>query len=193
VAVNTRVLAGSLAAAVLISVGGGYMLSRSDDSESDTAPLPNETLLLEPRIPTNDVVEGEKLPAVNLVDVDGNSISTADLVGHPLVINVWSVTCEACKTEMPALSRVQTDVGDAVRFVYVNTLENNDIALNFAKDKGVLTDIYSDHDGELTGALGITGLPYTLFVTADGTIAAQKGIALDEAAIRTTIAETLVS
>jgi cytochrome c biogenesis protein CcmG, thiol:disulfide interchange protein DsbE len=193
VAVNTRVLAGSLAAAVLISLGGGYLLSRSDDSPSDAAELPRDTVLSAPGIPTNKPVSGEKLPAVNLVDVDGNTISTADLVGHPLVINVWSVTCEACKTEMPALARVQADLGDSVRFVYVNTLKNNEGALDFAKDKGVVTEIYSDHNGELTGALGVTGLPYTLFVTADGTIAAQKGIALDEADIRAAIDQNLLS
>jgi hypothetical protein len=34
-------------------------------------------------------------------------------------------------------------------------------------------------------------LPYTIFVSADGTIAAQKGIALDESTIRSTIASAL--
>jgi peroxiredoxin len=192
VAVNTRILAASLAAAVLISVGGGYLLSRSDASPEEVR-ITGNTITVETGIPTNKVVQGEPLPVVDLVDPDGNTVSTADLIGHRLVINIWSVTCEACKTEMPALARVQADLGDTVRFVFVNTLENTASALDFAKDKGVRHEILSDHNGELTGALGVTGLPYTLFVAPDGTIVAQKGIALDEASIRSTIAADLPS
>jgi len=193
VAVNTRVLAGSLIAALVISVAGGYALSRSGDSEPDEARITPDTITVETGIPTNKAVQGEKLPTVDLIDTNGNDVSTADLVGQPLVINVWAVTCAACKTEMPALARVQADLGDTVRFIGVNTAKNDGSALAFAADKGVRYELLSDINGRLTGALGITGLPYTLFVAADGTIVAQKGIALDEAGIRATIASALGS
>jgi cytochrome c biogenesis protein CcmG/thiol:disulfide interchange protein DsbE len=193
VAVNTRVLAGSLIAALVISVAGGYALSRAGDSDPDEADVTPGTITLSTGIPTNKPVQGKKLPTVDLTDTDGNSVSTADLLGQPLVINVWAVTCEACKTEMPALARVQSDLGETVRFIGVNTAKNDGSALAFAADKGVRYELLSDINGELTGSLGITGLPYTLFVAADGTIAAQKGIALNEAAIRSTIASTLTS
>lgn len=194
-AVNTRVLAGSLVAALVISVAGGYALSRAGDSDadSDEARITPGTITVETGIPTNKDVHGDKLPTVNLTDLKGDTVSTASLVGHPLVINVWAVTCAACKTEMPALARVQADLGETVRFIGVNTAENDASALAFAADKGVKYQLLSDINGELTGALGITGLPYTLFVAADGTIVAQKGIALDEAGIRATIASALTS
>ena len=194
-AVNTRVLAGSLVAALVISVAGGYALSRSGDSGSDgdEARITPDTITISTGIPTNKPVQGEKLPTVNLTTTGGSEISTSDLIGQPLVINVWAVTCEACKTEMPALARVQAELGDTVRFIGVNTAKNDGSALEFAADKGVKYELLSDINAELTGALGITGLPYTLFVAADGTIVAQKGIALDEADIRSTIASTLTS
>ena len=192
-AVNTRVLAGSLAAALLISIGGGYALSRSGESDPDEARITPDTVTVETGIPTNKAVQGDKLPTVNLTDTNGNEISTNDLIGQPLLINVWAVTCDACKTEMPALARVQADLGETVRFIGVNTAKNDASALAFAADKGVKYELLSDINGELTGSLGITGLPYTLFVAGDGTIVAQKGIALDEATIRSTIASTLTS
>ena len=188
-AVNKRILSGSLAAAVLISIGGGYLLSRSNSNSSTEARVTPGTVYTDPnQIPTNKVVQGQKLPTVNLVDTQGNTVSTAGLIGHPLVINIWAVTCEACKTEMPLLAKVQADVGDKVDFVGVDTLENTPSAIKFATDKGVRYQLLSDHNGELTGALGVTGLPYTLFISANGTIVAQKGIALDEATIRANVA-----
>ena len=193
VAVNTRVLAGSLIAALVISVAGGYALSRSGDSDGDEADITPGTITVEQGIPTNKAVQGDKLPTVDLTDSNGTKVSTADLIGQPMVINVWAVTCDACKTEMPALARVQSELGDSVRFVGVNTAKNDGSALAFAADKGVKYELLSDINAELTGALGINGLPYTLFVAADGTIVAQKGIALDEAGIRSTIASTLGS
>ncbi len=199
VAVNTRVLAASLAAAALISVAGGYALSKTDDSAAttssaeDSVSITSTGVYAEPGIPTNAAVEGKALPAVDLVATDGSTVSTRDLIGRPMVINVWATTCVACKQEMPALARVNSELGDAVRFVGVNQAENTDSALAFAKDKGVQYELLSDQNGELVAALGITGLPYTLFVAADGTIVAQKGVELDQPTIRATIESLLLS
>lgn len=198
-AVNTRVLAASLAAAALISVAGGYALSKTGDGTSTPKPAEDEITITsggvyaEPGIPTNAVVQGTPLPAVDLVATDGSTVSTRDLIGRPMVINVWATTCVACKQEMPALARVNAELGDAVRFIGVNQAENTDSALAFAKDKGVQYELLSDENGELVAALGITGLPYTLFVAADGTIVAQKGVELDQATIRATIDSVLLS
>ncbi|MCU1365394.1 MAG: putative thiol-disulfide oxidoreductase [Ilumatobacteraceae bacterium] len=199
-AVNTRVLAASLAAAVVISVGGGYLLSRNGDSSSSSSATTDSVVTITSSgvfpestgIPTNEIVAGKPLPVVDLTTTTGAKISTADLIGTPLVINVWATTCAPCKREMPALAKVQSDLGDKVRFIGVNAAENTPSALKFASDKGVRYELLSDIDGELQGALGITGLPYTIFVSADGTIVAQKGLELDEATIRSTIQDKLL-
>ena len=110
-----------------------------------------------------------------------------------MVLNVWATTCEACKKEMPALAQLNAEFGDRVRFIGVNQFANNETALSFARDKGVRYELLSDQNGELVSALGVAGLPYTLFVSADGTIVAQKGIALTADTIRTTINTSLVA
>ncbi len=175
------------------------MLSRTSDSSNDRTASSDDVITItsnggdsEPGIPTNKVVQGKPLPIVDLTDNAGNTISTADLIGRPLVINVWATTCEPCKREMPALAAVQADLGDSVRFVGVNTAANTPSALEFAREKGVRYELLSDLDGELQGALGVTGLPYTIFVSADGTIVAQKGLELDQATIRSTIEDNLL-
>ena len=183
----------------MISVGGGFLLSRTQDaspgngSAQDSITIASSGVYSEPgQLPTNAVVQGKQLPIVDLTDNSGNSISTQDLIGHPLVINVWATTCEPCKREMPALAAVQDELGDKVRFIGVNTAANTPSALAFAKDKGVHYELLSDLDGALQSALGVTGLPYTIFVAADGTIVAQKGVELDQATIRSTITSKLL-
>lgn len=201
-AVDKRVLIGSLAAALVISVGGGYALSASDDSGNpgnadDFISIDATTPLNEPVESLanlgNLAVEGEKLPSVMIHDARGNRISTDDLLGQPLLINYWATICVACKDEMPALARVHADYGDQVRFIGLNQLVNGDTALAFAADKGVQYELMSDEDGEFASALEITTLPYTLLVAPDGTIIEQKGIALSEDKIRAAVDQLLAA
>lgn len=192
-AVNTRILGVSLAAAVVISVVGGYALSRSGNSGAPVSSADDNITLtsngdLSQPIGVNREVEGKQLPTVTLHTTDGSKIPTdAVLNGRPTVINVWATTCEACKTEMPALAAVHAEFGDRVQFVGVNQFVNNDIALAFAKNHGVTYELLDDRDGDFVATMGITGLPYTLFVAPNGTIVLQKGIALDEATIRASV------
>jgi len=198
VAVNKRVLVGSLAAAVLISISGGYALSQSGDEASptpvdDDVTITSNEVFVEPGLPTNDVVEGEPLPTVTLSDAAGNDVSTSQLTGQPLVINVWSTTCEPCRRELPAFAAVHQEFGDQVRFVAVNSGDSADEARAFAEEYGVNYESLSDRNGEFLANLGITGLPYTLFIASDGTIVAQKGIELSADNIRITITNELLA
>ncbi len=201
VAVNTRVLIGSLAAAVGISIGGGFALSRSDDSENaapstaqDDVTITSSGVYAEPGIETNARVEGTPLADVKLRDRNGNEISTTTLTGQPLVINVWTTSCIPCTRELPALAAAHDEFGESVRFVGVNSGgDTADEARSFAEKYGVNYETLSDPNGDFLVALGISGFPYTLFVASDGTIVAQKGIELSLDTIRTTITDTLLS
>lgn len=185
---------GSLAAAVLVSIAGGWALSaRGDDATDDDI----ETVVLEqpgtsqiPAIGTNAVVRGEPLPAVDLETNDGAVLSTTELVGTPLVLNVWNSACPPCEKELPAFAAVHRELGDEVRFVGINTLDVPEVNESFARDRGVRYELLRDVDGGFTDALGIVTQPVTLFVAADGTIVRQTGV-LDEAELRAFAAELL--
>ncbi len=195
-AVNRRALAISMAAAVVITIVGAYFVSRSHDNRpiaDDTVTLSSNVGLSEQRIPTNAVVKGNQLPSVVLTDLLGNAVNTTDLLGQPLVINVWSTTCAACKRELPVFAELHQEFGDTIRFIGVNQFANDDIALEFAHSRGVAYELLADLNGEFVTALGITGLPYTIFVASDGTIVAQKGIELSANTLRQTIEDTLIT
>jgi peroxiredoxin len=136
-------------------------------------------------IPVNRNSTGAAFPAVTITDATGAKVQTASLVGTPLVVNLWYSACPPCKKELPAFADVATQYTGKVRFVGVNTLDE-DAGAQFARNLGVQYELLRDLDGELTTALHLTSYPVTVFVRADGTIAAQTG-PLDEATLRSTI------
>jgi thiol-disulfide isomerase/thioredoxin len=192
---HRRLLVGSILVAIVVSVVGGWLLSRGDDTSTDVAAV--DDIVLDkpgtsqiPSIGTNAPVQGTPLPAVDLATNDGATVATADLLGQPLVINVWNSTCGPCKKELPAFAAVHAEYGDQVRFVGVNTLDVPEVNESFARARGVQYELLRDVDGAFTDAVGIATQPVTLFVAADGTIIRQTGV-LDEATLQQYVDELL--
>jgi thiol-disulfide isomerase/thioredoxin len=188
-----RLVLGSIAAGVVLGVVGGYVASRSGDDAradeaGDTVELDRRAELSEPGLATNDAVDGEALPDVELLASGDVAVSTADLVGQPLVVNIWYSTCEPCQRELPAFAEVHAEVGDRVRFVGVNPQDSAEVMDRFAGERGVRYELLRDPAADLIDRLGIAVFPITLFVAADGTIVEQTG-ALDADGLRSMIAE----
>jgi cytochrome c biogenesis protein CcmG, thiol:disulfide interchange protein DsbE len=47
---------------------------------------------------------GERAPEATLMTLDGQRISTADLLGHVVILTFWATWCSPCRTELPLLS-----------------------------------------------------------------------------------------
>lgn len=195
---NRRLLAATLAGAVAVSVVGGWALSR-DGSNDDAGADGSDDTVVElgtpgtaqiPSIETNPEVSGDRLPTVELQTNDGESVSTDDLLGRPLVLNFWYSTCAPCKHELPAFATVSAEYADRVRFVGVNPYDTASTNESFARDKGVQYELLRDPDGAYLSAIRIATAPFTLFVAADGTIVRQTGV-LDEDQLRTYVEELL--
>lgn len=190
--VRKRLLIGSLVVSLIASVAIGLVIANSnadDSGDGDTAVLdPN---VKPPTIGTNAAVEGKPLPTIDLSTLDGAALSTADLVGQPLVINIWGSTCGPCKKELPDFAKVHAVFGDQVRFVGIDYLPPSEREEQFARDKGVQYELLYDATGDFINEMGISAFPVTLIVTADGTIVQQTG-QLDEAKLTTLIQENLL-
>ena len=192
-AMDRRLLAASLGVGLLIAVGGGYLVSQSDgDADAGDADvvLEDPGAAQIPTIGTNAAVVGRPLAITDLEDNEGNQLSTTDLLGQPLIINVWNSTCEPCKRELPAFAAVHADLGDDIRFVGINNLDTPETNESFARERGVGYELLRDVDDGFASSVGIATLPVTLFVAADGTIVRQTGV-LEEADLRKYAAELL--
>jgi peroxiredoxin len=136
--------------------------------------------------PPND---GAALPDVELTTIDGAStVLRAD--GRPMVVNLWYSTCPPCARELTYFAAVDADLGEEIRFVGVNPVDDAATMRSFAAERGVDYELLVDPDGALGDALGVVQYPVTLFVSADGEIVAQTG-PLSEGDLRGQIAATL--
>lgn len=176
-----------LAASVAVALAG--CAAASDDTIRLTA---SDRTAVEPA-PSTVARTGAKLPDVELVDEQGERVSTAALLGDtPLVINYWFSTCRPCRDELPDFAAVDAEMAGKVRFIGVNGFDTPTENVDFARRLGVEYDLFLDPDGEYTKALRLTTAPATLFVTADGTVVKQVGqIRADE--LRATIVDLLLT
>jgi peroxiredoxin len=192
VAVNRRLLAASIGTAVVVSVVGGWAISRGDDEPSADDEVTYDSQVVEqyPSIGTNADVEGDRLPDVTVEDNDGNPVELASLVGTPTIINYWYSTCPPCRDELPGFGAVHAELGDKVRFVGINPRDTPETNVSFAAERGVQYELLLDPDGAYARAVGVTTAPFTIFVDANGSIVRQTGV-LEEDELREYATELL--
>lgn len=177
VTVNKRLLFASLAlAAAVVAAVAVWAAAHSDETGAIDDVTITSTGDLSPTIGTNAALSGRTLPTINVRTVNGDVLSTADLIGRPLVINLWYSTCGPCKRELPAFAAAHAVFGDTVRFVGLNpSALDSKSEDEFARDRGVEYELYFDPNGHIATELGIATYPQTLFVDTTGTIVDQVG------------------
>ena len=105
----------------------------------------------------------------------GRSVRLAGLRGEPTMINIWGQWCPPCRAEAPFLTEVATDAPAGLRIIGVDYIDPRpDWAIEFAQLSSWTYPQLQDPDKRLESPLQLAaGIPQTLFVRADGTIAYQ--------------------
>jgi cytochrome oxidase Cu insertion factor (SCO1/SenC/PrrC family) len=125
---------------------------------------------------------GGKAPPFTLTGTDGRQVTLAGLAGRPAVINFWATYCPPCRAEMPLLQR-QVGSQSGVQLVLVNEGDSSRAAREFLDSVGVRQPALLDTDLGVGHAYGAVALPMTVFIRADGTIAARHIGQLDAAVL----------
>lgn len=178
-----------LPVAAIAAVAGGVVWSRTvADDGDDVIHLDTPGEFVDPAS-TNPEYDGDELPVFELTNADGD-IVRLEPDGRPMVVNLWYSTCPPCSRELAAFGTVDDDLGDEVRFVGVNPLDDAETMVRYAAERGVSYDLLRDPNELVGSELGVLQYPVTLFVAADGEIVAQTG-ALSEDELRGHVAELL--
>ncbi len=117
----------------------------------------------------------EPAPALNFADGNGEPRSLSDWAGKTVLVNLWATWCAPCRHEMPALDRLQADLGgEDFEVVAVNIDTGGaEKPLKFLEEIGVTNlGFYADHSTavfrDLKKAGKAFGLPTTLLIDAQG-------------------------
>lgn len=134
---------------------------------------------------SGDLRAGGTLEALSLPRLGGEgAIDYASLSERPLVINFFASWCPNCVAEMPDFERVHRALDDDVEFLGISQSDPADASIELAHQTGITYDTGIDRNGVFFNALGVTGMPTTVFVRPGGEIAEVWQGALDEASLR---------
>jgi thiol-disulfide isomerase/thioredoxin len=120
----------------------------------------------------------------------------SEAVGEIVVLNVWGSWCPPCRQEAAGLEEVHAELADdGVRFIGVNTRDNETGALGFEEDFGVTYPSVVDTDGRRMLAFRDTlppnAIPTTLIVDREGLLAARVLGAISGPSLRDLITDIL--
>ena len=128
--------------------------------------------------------EDEKLaPDFTVVDAEGNEVKLSDFIGKPVIVNFWASWCYPCKSEMPDFENAYQEYGEEIQFLIVNMIDGSsetvETAKSYMEEQGYTFPVFYDTQGDAAITYGVSSIPATYFIYADGKPAAYARGALD--------------
>lgn len=108
------------------------------------------------------------MPELTLRDVKGNILTSADLKGKKVFINLWATWCPPCVAEMPSIQTLfQGTNNPNAAFVLISLDDRFETAKKFASKKGYEMPIY-EVVGNLPDLFNVPGIPATFVFDESG-------------------------
>jgi thiol-disulfide isomerase/thioredoxin len=111
------------------------------------------------------------MPELRFVDGAGRALTLGDFRGKVVLLNIWATWCAPCREEMPALDRLQAQLGGE-RFQVVALsvdLQGAPIARKFYGEVGIRAlPLYVDPSAKAAFTLDAAGLPASLLIDRAG-------------------------
>jgi len=120
------------------------------------------------------VIPPREAPALALKNLDGRTISLADLLGKKVIlINFWATWCPPCREEMPSIQRLWSQLnGDQFEVLAVNNGEDTKTVLEYTGSLAIPLEFPILVDPQYTAMHDwkVMGLPASFLVDKQGQI-----------------------
>ncbi|HEU5082560.1 MAG TPA: TlpA disulfide reductase family protein [Acidimicrobiales bacterium] len=181
-----------LAATVLAGLAaiGAYLLLDGDDDDAAVEAVDGGSTGTLELTPADEASTSDPLDVV-VTFPDGTEQAVGDALDGPTVVNLFASWCPPCVREMPAFEAVSQELAGEVAFVGLAVQDRTDDATRIVEETGVTYRWARDAKGDFATAAGITQMPSTLFVDADGEIVRVHSGALDADELRDLITSEL--
>lgn len=129
----------------------------------------------------------------------GDAVSSDDFRGEVLVVNFWFAACGPCIVEAPILEDVwQAKQDDGVAFLGINTYDQPETAISFARDNGIsYPSVIDINDKQVSFAFAqvtpIQATPTTLVLDREGRVAARIIGQVDSTSILATLVDDVLA
>jgi cytochrome c biogenesis protein CcmG/thiol:disulfide interchange protein DsbE len=153
--------------AVIIVLVGFAVYQNASVGKSGINQTGNSNLEELPRV-------GFKAPAFTLKSLDGQTHSTKQLAGKPIIINFWASWCGPCRVEAPEFVKLYAKYKNDLEIYAVNlTLQDNiNDVKSFVETFGFTFPILMDDDrkNQISDRFQVQAIPTTFFVDKNGMI-----------------------
>lgn len=113
----------------------------------------------------------EPLPDIKFQDAAGKELTLSSLKGKTILLNLWATWCGPCREEMPALNRLQAELGGEKFEVVALSLDRKgyEASRKFLDDlKADKVVLYADPTAKQGMELKLLGMPTTILINKDG-------------------------
>ncbi len=119
------------------------------------------------------------VPAVTVLDLEGNSVSTSTFEndGKPIIIDFWATWCKPCIRELGNISEVYEDwideTGVKIIAISVDDSRTSGKVAPFVNGRGWDYEVYIDQNADLKRAMNVNNVPHTFLLNGKGEIVWQ--------------------
>ncbi len=166
-----------------VMITGAYVLYNRLRGQVD---LGGVAVVEDPTAGTEDAAS--LAPDFTVYDLDGNAHTLSEFRGKPVILNFWASWCGPCVSEMPEFQKFYEAYGQDIHFVLVNLTDGHqetvESASQFLEAGGYTLPVYYDTDVNAAMVYGVSAVPVSYFIDAEGYFVAWAQGALSEDMLR---------
>lgn len=115
------------------------------------------------------------LPSVQLKDLDGNNVNTAELgFKGPIIISFWATWCSPCKRELNTIHDLyedwQEETGVTLVAVSIDDEKTKNQVPVYVNGKAWDFTVLLDSNADFKRAMGVNNVPHTFLINEKGEI-----------------------